>query len=125
MISKKHKKGCKNLAYIEDLLILDSTVTGCISISAFDSLFGIPVGITSSAVRLIAVIKKYKSIIKKNKKQHYKIVLLAKAKLNSVEVSISKDLIDPNISHDEFVSVNNVQKEYDNMKEEIKNSNNK
>ena len=31
-------------------------------------------------------IKKYKSIIKKKKKKHDKIVLLAKTKLNSIEV---------------------------------------
>ena len=49
--------------------------------------------------------------------------MLAKAKLNSVEVLISKGLIDLNITHDEMVSINNVQKEYDNMKEEIKKSN--
>ena len=41
-----------------------------------------------------------------------------------VEVLITKDLIDSNFSHDEFVSVNNVLKEYHDMKEEIKNSNN-
>ena len=35
---------------------------------------------------------------------------------------ISKSLIDSNISHDEFVSINNVRKEYEEMKEEIKNS---
>ena len=45
--------------------------------------------------------------------------MLAKAKLNSVVVLISKGLIDLNITHDEMVSINNVQKEYDNMKEEI------
>ena len=37
----------------------------------------------------------------------------------------SKALTDWNISRDEFVSVNSVLKEYDEMKEEIKNANNK
>ena len=37
-------------------------------------------------------------------------VLLAKSKLNSIEVLISKKLIDSNISHDEFVLINNVLK---------------
>ena len=46
--------------------------------------------------------------------------MLAKAKLNSVEALISNGLIDLNITHDEMVSINNVQKEYVNMKEEIK-----
>ena len=52
-------------------------------------------------------------------------VLLAKTKLNTTEALIYKALIDSNISHDDFVSVNNVVKEYDNMTEEIKYFNNK
>ena len=42
-------------------------------------------------------------------------------KLNSIEVLISETLIDLNISHDEFVLINNALKEYYDMKEEIKN----
>ena len=41
--------------------------------------------------------------------------------LNSVDVLISKGLINLNISHDELVSINNVLKEYDDMTEETKN----
>ena len=80
---------------------------------------------TSSAVgikicAITAGIKKYKSSIKKTKKKHDKIVPLIKGKLNAIEVLISKALIDSYISHDEFVSVNNVLKEYNETKEEIK-----
>ena len=91
-------------------------------------LAGIPVGITSSAVGLkicaiAAIIKKYKSIIKKKKKKkHDQIVLLAKSKLNSIEVVISNALTDSVITYDEFVLINNALKEYKKMKEEIKNS---
>ena len=124
-MSKKHKKVCRALNYIEHLLILASAVTGCVSNSVFASLIGIPIGITSSAVgmkicAITAVIKKCKSIIKKKKEKHDKIVLLAKTKFNSKEVLISKAFIDPCISHDEFISVNNVVREYDDMKKAIK-----
>ena len=51
--------------------------------------------------------------------------MLARSKLNSVEVLISKFLIDSNISHDVFVLINSVLKEFYDMKEEIKNSNDK
>ena len=126
LISKKHKNACATLNYIGHFLILASTITGCVSISAFASLVGIPIGITSSAIRLKicavnAGIKKCKSIIKKKKKKHDKIVLLAKSKLNEIEVLIAKALIDSVISHDEFVLINNILKEYNEMKEEIKN----
>ena len=86
---RKHKKVCTTLNYIEHVLILVSTITGCISISHFASLCGIPIGITSSAIGLkicviAAGIKKYKSIIKKKKKKHDEIVLLTKSKLNII-----------------------------------------
>ena len=49
--------------------------------------------------------------------------MLGKSKLKSVEVLISKALIDSNISDDESSLINNVPKEFDDMNEEIKNSN--
>ena len=48
-------------------------------------------------------------------------MLLGKAKLDTMEVLISRSLINSYISHDEFVSVNNVLREYNEMKEETKN----
>ena len=52
LMSKKHKKVCTTLNYTEQFLILGSIITGCVSISAFASLVGIPIGITSSAIGL-------------------------------------------------------------------------
>ena len=83
-MNKKHKKVCRVLNYIEYSLILISTVTGCVSISAVASLAETLIGITSSAVGLkicvsTAGIKRYESIIKKKKKKHDKIALLAKS----------------------------------------------
>ena len=125
-MSEKYKKICKYLNYIEHMLILASTVSGCISISAFASLVAFPVGITSSAagMKIFAItagIKNYKSVIKKKKKKHGKVELLGKDKLNSIEFLISKSLINWYILHDEFVSVNNILREYYEIKEEIKN----
>ena len=47
-------------------------------------------------------------------------MLLGKAKLDTIEVLISKALIDSYISYDEFVSVNNLLREYTDMKIETK-----
>ena len=76
LMSKKRKKVYTVWNYIEHLLILIFTVSWWVSISAFASA-GIPIGITSSAIKLkICVItsgiKKYKSIIKKEKKSMIK-----------------------------------------------------
>ena len=126
LMSEKYKNTCKYLNYVEHLLILVSTVTGCVSISGFASLVYVTVGIMSSAVgikicAITAGIKKYKSIIKKKKRKHNKIVLLGKDNLNAIEVLISKALINSDISHVDFVSVNNVLREYYERKKEIKN----
>ena len=51
-MGENRKKVSRVLNYIEHLLIFVSTVTGCFSISAFASLVGIPVGITSSVIGL-------------------------------------------------------------------------
>ena len=53
--------------------------------------------------------------MKKNKKKHDKIVLLGKSKLNSIEVLISKALIDSDISHGEFALINDVLKACDDL----------
>ena len=114
-MSKKHKKVCSTLNYIEHFLVLASTITGCVSTSALASLIGISIGITSSAIGLkiwavTSGIKKYKSIINKKKKKHDKIVLLARSKSNEIEVLISKALINSVISHAEFVLIKDILK---------------
>ena len=73
LMSEKHKTTCKYLNYVEHLLVLASTITGSLSLSALTSLVATPVDIESPAVGLkicaiTAGIKKHKLIIKKNKK---------------------------------------------------------
>ena len=51
-MSEKYKKTCNYLNYAENLLILASTIAGCIFFFAFGSLIFVPIiGITSSAKR--------------------------------------------------------------------------
>ena len=118
-----YKKTFKYLN-VEHLLILASTITSYVSISAFASLLFVPVGITSSAVgtqlcAITAGIKKYKSIVKKKNKNYDKSVLPEKDKLNTIEVQIFKGLINSYICHDEFVSVNNLFREYNEIEKKI------
>ena len=77
MITKKQKKVCTTLNYIGLFLILASTITEYISISAFSFLVGIPIKIMGSATGLkicaiTAGIKRYKSLNKKEKKSMIK-----------------------------------------------------
>ena len=73
-MSKKHRKVCATLIYIEHFLILASIISGCVSMSAFVSFIVIPIKTLSSAIGLkicaignYAGIAKYESIIKKKK----------------------------------------------------------
>ena len=64
-MSRNHKKVCTTLNYVEHLLVLAYTITGCILFSAFAFLIGIPMRVTSSAIGLkicaiTAGIKNYK-----------------------------------------------------------------
>ena len=51
-MNRKHKKVCTTLNCLKNVLMLASTITGCTSISAFTSLFCVPIGITNSAIEL-------------------------------------------------------------------------
>ena len=110
------------LNYFENFLVFISTASGCTSVSTFASLVGVLVVAASFAAGLkfcatTAGIKKYKSIIQKNRKRH-------EEKLDTIEVLIFKSLISWNIFHDKFISVNNVLQKQNEMKEEMKNPQN-
>ena len=49
LMSRNHKKVYTTLNYIEHSIILASTITQCISISAFASVLSIPIRITGSS----------------------------------------------------------------------------
>ena len=122
-MSEKYKKTYKHLNYVEQLLQQLLVVFQFLHL-LHQLLACVPVGIAYSEVAIkictiTAGIKKYQSI-KKKKRKHDKIVLLGKGKLKTIEIQISKALINSYISCDEFVSVNNVLREYNKIKDEIK-----
>lgn len=91
----------------------------CVSVSAFDSLVGIPVDITSfAAIQICSITVGIKTLKKRDQ-----IISFANTKINTKEFFISDALIDSNINHDQFVSGIDVLKKYYDMKEEIKCSN--
>ena len=114
------------LNYPEHLLILASRITSWVSIPAFASLVCVPVDIMSSEVGLktcaiTAGIKKYHLNFKRKNRKNDEIVLLGKTKLHTIDILTSKPLIDSNISHEKFDSVNNLFRKYNEMNKEIKN----
>ena len=92
-----------------------------ISIISFTSVIEIPAGLTSASLTLIfslttGIINKLLTVIRKKKKNHNKIVMLAKRKLNSIEILMSQALIDLDISHEEFKTIVNEKEKYEQMK---------
>ena len=117
----KSTKRCKYLNYVEHLLILVLTFSGCDSISSFASLVCVAVGFTNSALgtktcAITAGTKKYISVTMKKNKKHDKRAFLGKDTLNTTEVLISKALIDSYISHNQFALINTVLREYNGVK---------
>ena len=102
-MSKKHSKYIATFDYIDKTLIVLSATSGGISIIFLQVLWS-SCRISKCKFYLIfslttGIIKKLLKVIRKKKKRHNKIVVLAKSKLNSIETLMSQALIDLDISH--------------------------
>ena len=62
--------------------------------------------------------------MKKKRKKHDNIVLLGKVKLDAIKFLLPEALTDSFVSHNKFVSVSNVLREYNETKKQIKNPQN-
>ena len=116
--------------YIDKILIFLSATSGGVSIISVISIVGVPVGIASASFTLIfsiakGIIKILLKTTRNKKKKHDNILMLAKSKLNSTEILVSKALNDMDISHEEFTIILNEKDKYDRMKYKIINENEK
>ena len=125
---KKLNKYVTIFNYIDKILIVSSATGGGVSINSFSSVIGVCAGISSASFTLIfslatGIVKKLLDIIRKKKKKHSKILVLAKSKFNSIDILISQALIDMDISHEEFIAILLEKDRYEMMKENWKNKN--
>ena len=93
--SKKLNKYVTALDYIDKVLIVLSATSGGVSIISFTSIIGSPVGIASASLTLIfslttGIVKKLLNMTRNKKKKHDKILMLAKSRLNSINISSIK-----------------------------------
>ena len=51
--------------------------------------------------------------------------MLAKSKLNSIEILVSQALIDMEISHEEFITISKEKDKYEKMKDNLRSENQK
>ena len=105
---KKLSEYVTALDYIGKILIVLSATSSGVCIISPASVVGAPVGITGASFTLIfstGIIKKLLSITRNKKKKDDKILILAKSKLDSIELLVSQALIYMEISHEEFNTI--------------------
>ena len=125
---KKLNKYITIFEYIVEILIILSATSGGVSNISSTSIVRALVGITTACFTLIlsiakGIIKILLKITRNKKKMHDNILMLAKSKLNSIEILISKALSDMKINHEEFIMILNEKCKYDKMKYKITNEN--
>ena len=82
-------------------------------------------GITSASLSLAfslctGLVKKLLKTTRNMKKKHNKIVMLARSKLSRIENKISETLINNQISHEDFITIINEERNYRELKEGIR-----
>ena len=126
--SKKASKYVAAFDYIDKVLIvLSATSRGVCIIS---SVVEAPVETGGARFTLIfslttRITKKLLSITRKKKKNHDRILMLAKSKLNCIDTLLSQALIDMEIRHEEFTRILNEKEKYEKMKKTLRNINDK
>ena len=124
-MSKSLSKYTASFEYFHKSLIILSLATGSISIASFATVIGAPVGIMSASCSLAfsiitGFVKKLRKTRRNKMKNHNKIVMLARSKLNSIESKISEALTNNEISHEDFMTILNEEKKYRELKESIR-----
>ena len=134
LMSKRLSKYIASFDYFDNSLIVLlsgttvivlSVTTGSTSIASFVTVIGTPVGMVSASFSLgfsisTGIIKKLLKSTRNKKKKHNKTVMLAKNKLNSIESKISEVLINNEISHDDFITIVNEERNYLELKQSIR-----
>ena len=124
-MSKRLSKYIVSFDYFDNSLIVLSAKSSSISIASFATVIETPVGIASASLSLTSslpagLVKKLIKTTRNNKKKHNEIVMLARSKLNSIENKICEALINDQISHEDFMTIINEERNYTELKESIR-----
>ena len=125
LISKNLSKYIASLDYFDKSLNVLSILSGSISIASFATVIGAPAGIIGASCGFTfsitsRFVKRFLKTIRNKTKKNNEIVMLARSKLNSIENKISKALTDNEISHEDFETIINEEKNYRELKESIR-----
>ena len=125
--SKKLSKYVTAFDYIDKILIILGSKSSGVCVISSASVLGAPVGITSASFTLIfslttGIVKK---LTRSKKKKHDKTLMLAKSKLDSIEILVSQALIDMEINHEEFNAIIREKQKCGRIKGNVRNVNEK
>ena len=125
-IAKKMKRFNAITGIVDTGLITSTVITGEISIAAFASGVGLPVGIALSGTSLLlslatAITRKSFKIFTVKQEKHDAIKLLAQSKLDSIANIISQAMQDEDISPTEFHKVLQEVEKHRRLKADIRN----
>ena len=118
-MSDRPGKYIASFDYFDKSLTVLSVTTGSISAASFATVIGAPVGMASASFSLAfsistGIVKKLLKTTKNKNKKLNKTVMLARSKLNSRESKISEALINNEISHEDFMTIINEEKNIEN-----------
>ena len=124
LMSKNLSKYIASFEYFDKSLIVLSVANGSTSIASFATVIRAPVGMMSASCSLLFLIstgfvKKFLKTTRNKKKNHNKIIMLARSKLTSIESKIFKSLIINEISHEDFMKILNEKAKYRELKGSI------
>ena len=125
LMSQKLSKYIPFFDYFDKSLIVLSITSRGVSIASFATVIGTPIGITSASLSLAfssctGLVKKLLKATRNKNKKHNKILVLARSKLNSTEGKISEALINNQISHEDFITIINEERNYRKLEKSIR-----
>ena len=119
VMSKRLGNYIVSFDYFGESLIILSATSGSISIASFAAVIGTPVGTASASLSLAfslstGLVKKLLKTTRNKKTKHNKIVILDRSKLNGMESKISEALMNNQISHEDFMTIINEERNIEN-----------
>ena len=119
LMSKRLSKYIALFDYFDKSLIVLYVATGSISIASFATVIGAAVGMMSASYSFAfsittGFLKNFLKTKRSKKKKHNKVDMLTRSKLNSIESKISEALANNEISHEDYMTIMNEEKNVEN-----------
>ena len=124
LMNKRLSKYIASFDYFDKSFIVLSATIGSIFIALFATVIGRPVGTASANLSLAfsistGVVKKLLKTTRNKKKEHNKIFMLARSKSTSIKSKMSEVSINNEISHEDFMTIINEERNYPELKQSI------